>query len=214
MNFNEIANIEFKKCYIVSQSAGRLFEDGDLIHNTSIDTWFVASSGLKRGWLNNSISHLDPQYLYFLVEEPIKVGDWVMLYLSSSGPVKDFVGCKPFKSEVDYEASSHVLKIVASTDFALKLPRPTKNFISIYAKVIESDYTIMYRDDELYISPDSNNIRVDIHEKAPKKETWNRGEVLHLITKALFFSDDYVSRFPDGSVDSINLPKFLDEEKI
>lgn len=173
-------------------------------------TIFKSKYGLFRGSLidikdfNRGDKSFQPQHLYFLSDEEIKEGDWVL------------VGKTVMQASEPYRLEE-VKKIIATTDSSLtvdyydaaynelnkqSLPRPSNEFLKKYCKLggidevlvayinhEEETGEIAHSDAELEyylkVAPD-NTITIK-----PIKDSWSREEVIHLLNRAFSYSRSF-----------------------
>ena len=136
------------------------------------------------------------QHLYICSQEEIKIGDWFYWY-DSDGESKYVLQCTSISKDTIrtyYEAHSvhgigdwsedYAKKIIASTDPALELPRPSDEFLRRYCENQGIDDVLLelvqnYNHD-ISIYPDVFSLKVAPDNTVtirPIKDSWNREKV-------------------------------------
>jgi hypothetical protein len=83
----------------------------------------------------DSVSLFKPQHLYIISDDEIKDEDWISdgkIVLQSYSNIQEIVGSQLYLFK----------KIIATTDPSLNLPKPTDNFLQIYAEYYNKNKTI------------------------------------------------------------------------
>jgi hypothetical protein len=120
-------------CKVVMLPKGAPFQDGDLIHNPTMNTLFVATKGLKHGWAGHPAKHLVAQHLYVTSSEKIKLSDWYYVG-GHNTPDYSVIEAVSYRLVELANGSGAVYKIIASTNPALNLPGIPEQFLQNYCE--------------------------------------------------------------------------------